>query len=315
MHSHTISKQPPRVKFAALFQRYPRQDYREICAYFPWGDDNNSDYADTAPDQSTTDVGSGRIRASWEQPFQRLADLAKKEQWSFQRNQFTTKYRNQKLPILTNYLNYTFLRLQDLGRLAYSDNGKMMCFNTGLQTPEEKDIYAVFCRHEAPDKCQRPQWIFEMFAESYNSVLREFPTGLPEIATYMSDPSDLVFDPKLEIDVNYDHMLNNQENKDRLPDNLKNNNRTALLAIKGSIESLRDKVLRNYKVAIPHWYNNRVQLLLPLYLTNDGVADNALIVDKDKRSRMYLARTILTMDMAYIDARIITRPDREWLNP
>jgi hypothetical protein len=71
----------------------------------------------------------------------------------------------------------------------------------------------------------------------------------------------------------------------------------------------------NYKVAIPHWYSNRIQLLLPLYLTNDAVADNALIVDKDKKSQMYLARTILTMDMAYIDARIITRPDREWLNP
>jgi hypothetical protein len=100
-----------------------------------------------------------------------------------------------------------------------------------------------------------------------------------------------------------------------LPESLKSNNRTALLALKGSIESLKDKVFRNYKVAIPHWYGNRIQLLLPLYLTSEAIADNALIVDKDMRSRMYLARTILTMDMAYIDARIITRPDREWLNP
>jgi len=286
-------------KFLALFQRYPRQDYREVCAYFPSGDDG---------------YGEPSEGSSWEKPFQSLAGMAKKEEWNFQRVQFTTKYRNQKLPILTNYLNYTFLRLQDLGRLAYSDDSQKMCFNTGLQTPEEKDIYAIFCRHQAPDKCRRPQWIFELFAESYNSALRQF-TRLPEIATYMTDPADLVFDPKLEIDVNYDHMLNSADNVERLPDTLKNNTRTALLALKGSIESLRDKVMRNYKVAIPHWYGNRIQLLLPLYLTNDAIADNALIVDKDKRTQLYLARTILTMDMAYIDARIITRPDREWLNP
>ncbi len=240
--------------------------------------------------------------------------MAKKEQWNFQRTQFTTKYRNQRLPILTNFLNYTFLRLQDLGRLEYSDDGQKMCFNTGLQTKEEKDIYAIFFRHKDPHKFRRPHWVFDLFAESYSPALRQF-RRLPEIATYITDPADLVFDPKLEIDVNYDHMINTPENKDRLPEDLRRNDRTALLALKGSIESLKDKVLRNYKVAIPHWYGGRIQLLLPLYLTNDAIADNALIVDKDKRSGMYLARTILTMDMAYIDARIITRPDREWLNP
>jgi hypothetical protein len=299
MLPHKTASQPPRLKFKSLFLRHPRQDYREICAHFPWEGDREQNNANDL---------------SWEEPFQKLAQMAKGEQWNFQRNQFTTKYSNQKFPILTSYLNYTFLRLQDLDRLAYSEDGVSMCFNTGLQTPEEKDIYAVFFRHQAPDKCHRPNWVFDRFAESYNNVLRQFPR-LPEIATYIKDPADLVFDPNLEIDVNYDHMLNTPDNRERLPQSLKSNNRTALLALKGSIESLRDKVLRNYKVAIPHWYGNRIQLLLPLYLTNEAIADNALIVDKDMRSRMYLARTVLTMDMAYIDARIITRPDREWLNP
>lgn len=290
---------PVRSKYQSLFKRHWKQDYREICAFFPSDDEIRDD---------------GSVSSSWEQPFEKLVGLAKREQWNFQRPQFAGKYRNQRFPILTNYLNYTFLRLQDLGRLAYTEDDQRMCFNTGLQTKEEKDIYGVFFRHQAPDKFHRPHWVFDQFAESYNPVLRQFGR-LPEIATYITDPGDLVFDPKLEIDVNYDHMINTPENKDRLPESLRENERTTLLALKGSIESLRDKILRNYKVAIPHWYANRIQLLLPLYLTNDTVADSALIVDKDKKSQMYLARTILTMDMAYIDARIITRPDREWLNP
>jgi Domain of unknown function (DUF3825) len=30
---------------------------------------------------------------------------------------------------------------------------------------------------------------------------------------------------------------------------------------------LKQRLLRNYRTAIPHWYNNKVQLLLPLTLS------------------------------------------------
>ena len=36
---------------------------------------------------------------------------------------------------------------------------------------------------------------------------------------------------------------------------------------------------------------------------------------KDGDRKKYMVRTLLTMDMAYLDARIICAPDREWLNP
>jgi len=58
-----------------------------------------------------------------------------------------------------------------------------------------------------------------------------------------------------------------------------------------------------------------MQLLLPLNLTSENEADLALVADKDKDRHIYRIRTVLTMDMAYVDARLITRPDREWLNP
>lgn len=71
-----------------------------------------------------------------------------------------------------------------------------------------------------------------------------------------------------------------------------------------------------YKIAIPHWYDHKIQLLLPLVLTgNDNIPDLALVVDKDKNRNIYRGKTVLTLDQAYIDARIITSPDSDWLNP
>jgi hypothetical protein len=86
--------------------------------------------------------------------------------------------------------------------------------------------------------------------------------------------------------------------------------------ILGSIQTLKEKVKRNYKIAIPHWYENKIQLLLPLVLTNEeNIAELAFVVDKDKHRNIYRGKTILTMDMAYIDARLITKPDDDWLTP
>jgi len=86
--------------------------------------------------------------------------------------------------------------------------------------------------------------------------------------------------------------------------------------ILGSIQTLTDKVCRNYKIAIPHWYENKIQLLLPLVLTNeDNIAELAFVIDKDKDRKIYRGKAVLSMDMAYIDARLITRPDDDWLTP
>ena len=83
-----------------------------------------------------------------------------------------------------------------------------------------------------------------------------------------------------------------------------------------NLQELKEKVKRNYKIAIPHWYEGKIQLLLPLVLTNEeNLAELAFVIDKDKQRNIYRGKTILTMDMAYIDARLITKPDDDWLTP
>jgi len=249
---------------------------------------------------------------TWETSYSRLAGLARQENWNFTRQEYRAKYPQNNFPILKNYLDYTFLRAQELGLISFSADGDKACFNTGLQTENERDIFALFYKNKTATKHKAPDWTLYTFADTYSTKLAPYG-DLPAFPTYIEDASDLVFDTKLNIEINYNHIID--ENKDRLPTVLQSNRQLALTALNGSVESIKSRVARNYKIAIPHWFNGKMQLLLPLNLTSDKIADVALVVDKDKARNLYRATTILPMDWAYIDARLITRPDTEWLNP
>lgn len=280
------------MEYKSLLKRYRDQDAREIFAHFPY---------------------NGNAGETWEEPFKKLANMAKEEDWSFHRQEFINQYQHQVYPILTNYLNYTFLRLQEEGKIKLSDDGDKACFNTGLQTPRGKDIFATFFRNKQAEERNQPDWTLYAFVDTYSTKLEPF-TPLPDIASYISDVNDLVFNTNYEIEANLEHFLTHNEN--RLPEVLQGNIRMAENVINGELQSLKGRIRRNYKIAIPHWYEGKIQLLLPLVLTNDeGMADLALVVARDDKRKMYRGKTILTMDMAYVDARLITKPADDWLNP
>lgn len=84
-----------------------------------------------------------------------------------------------------------------------------------------------------------------------------------------------------------------------------------------AVEEALVKVAWNYKTAIPIWYpkKNIIALLLPLCLQDkNSPPDVALVLEKCHPSRNYGGNTILTLDMAYADARLIARPESEWLS-
>ena len=91
-----------------------------------------------------------------------------------------------------------------------------------------------------------------------------------------------------------------------------------LNSLNGAIEHAKVRVYRNYKTAIPQWYNDNLQLLLPLCFVSPTRTDMALCVRKDVDrlgKASYVAKTALTLPMAYSNARLITKPDSEWLCP
>ncbi|WP_208020474.1 DUF3825 domain-containing protein [Vibrio viridaestus] len=272
-----------------LLKRYRDEDPRSVFAYFGF----------------RTDLGE-----TWEAPFAKLADMAKPEDWNFSQEQYRKEYT--QFPILISYLNFTFLRLQQQDKIKVTSDGTRACFNTGLQTRSGKDIFATFFRNNNASDNNQSDWKWYGFFDGYSAKMKDFEP-LPDIATYIDDPSLLVFDYRYELEIDFNHILN--DNRERLPEILQSNPVLARNAVEGAINQLKDKLRRNYKMAIPHWYDERIQLLLPLCITDDTQADVVVVAEKNSERRKYMVRTVLTMDMAYQNARVICAPDRQWLNP
>lgn len=283
---------------------------------------------------------------------EQLKEKALKEEWNFD------KQENSGLPILYNYLCYTFLRIKKEEKICYTKDGKWAIFNTGLVDNKYIPIYALFLRSENNIESE---WTFNSFiAEGEKSrfgrvSIVDFEIK-PRRAQYFDDPADLLYvvsETSNELMPNYEHII--EDNVDRLPiallkelvndkieapqpkeefgsmdeyesyynkykEDLKkkikqgNNARKLVERFRSAINVARNKVQWNYKTAIPIYYPKRdkISLLLPLCLVNDDVVDLALVVSKG--SSGYLAETIYPLDWAYKCARLICRPDSDWLN-
>lgn len=237
-----------------------------------------------------------------------LASLAMYEDWDYKNTINSRKY-----PILFNYLHHTFEKLQCEKKISISSDNEYTCFNTGLVTDNQEDIYALFTKHK--DKNSQTPWFFIKFCKESDRDLLCF-SKLPDIAHYFDEPTNLLYDTRLELRVNYDHILD--DNQCRFPEPYSNtaDSRTKGLlrnALSGATENAKKRIRRNYKTAIPQFYQNKLQLLLPLSLNSDNTTDLALVIERE--NNVYRANTCLTLDMAYNNARLLARPDSEWLKP
>lgn len=231
-----------------------------------------------------------------------LAKLAEPEEWS-------SKAAPEKpYHVLYQYIKYTFLRIAEEDKIVYDETTEYACFNTGLVTTLLEDIYALFRKNLKPEG---PEWFFLNWVMEGSYDLDKFP-ALPRVAHYFDDPLPLIFDHRRDIRYNLAHII--QENRERFPEELrKQNDQMISILLKGAIERTKKLVKRNYKVAIPQWYNGTIQLLLPLCLIEPTKADLALVVQRT--GQHYRASTILNLPYAYSNARLLVKPDREWLIP
>jgi Domain of unknown function (DUF3825) len=116
----------------------------------------------------------------------------------------------------------------------------------------------------------------------------------------------------------FEHILD--DNVERFPPNLQADTALRRMVLKGAIEEAVKRVQMDYRTAVPVVYfpgaqqRGRVQLLLPLVFDDSQIARLALVVGRDGDDE-YLARTVLTIDMAYNNARLLTRPGSDWLDP
>lgn len=198
--------------------------------------------------------------------YDRLVDLADPEDWGPGNR------------ILKNYLSFSFSRAvflteRDVDQTAPSNlplvfDDDRCLFNTGLYTRRYETIYGLFESNTKPDARQR--WFLKGFFKESDPMLVSFEY-LPCRVRFAEDPSELVFDYRLPIRSNIDHILGDEENLTRIPASLMGEGNSLLLrrAFEGAVVEAARRAAANYTLAVPQFYGGRIQLLLPLCLTGD----------------------------------------------
>jgi Domain of unknown function (DUF3825) len=247
---------------------------------------------------------------AYESRLKELAERAQPEDWSFD--------AQQPYGILGNYLRYTFKRLFDqTGKIQEgvdSAGAKVALFNTGLFTPNYEAIFAFF---EANRDLSRQPWVLKDWLVDSDRRLGFFRSK-PPAARYFEKPEDLIYDPDRELIPNLDHILD--DNVDRYPPDLRENPHRRRMMLQSAVAEAGKRAQMNYKVAVPQFYfghegseRGRMQLLLPLCFDQPTRADLALVVERDWEAYAYRAFTVLPLDRAYSNARLIAKPETDWL--
>lgn len=254
-------------------------------------------------------------------------------------------------PILMSYLTYTFYKLLKDGKIFYSRSGEYAVFNTGLVDARYKQIYALFKENKNPNRSAK--WYFVDFCiegedRAGKTLVSEFDQ-MPPVAHYFNKVTDLLYDTRIgkpQLDIQ--HILierierlpiefikaNAPQNFDVLNPNCMSGEEKRLYydrlrqAIESDSDSYRqmtnrledalsisiERVKWNFKSAIPMYYpvKDKMCLFLPLCLVKDNEVDVALVVEKMPSGR-YLGATIYELNWAYKCARLVCRPDSDWL--
>lgn len=182
--------------------------------------------------------------------YERLADLADPEDWGPGNR------------ILKNYLSFSFSRAvflteRDVDQTAPSNlplvfDDDRCLFNTGLYTRRYETIYGLFEPNTKPDARQR--WFLKGFFKESDPMLVSFEY-LPCRVRFAEDPSELVFDYRLPIRSNIDHILGDEENLTRIPASLMGEGNSLLLrrAFEGAVVEAARRAAANYTLAVPQF--------------------------------------------------------------
>lgn len=210
--------------------------------------------------------------------------------------------------ILKGYLEHTFQRIYEEKKLMETD--EYAIFNTGLFNLYYQPVYAFFVPNLVPD---RQKWFLEGFYTEYH-LLKSGITDLPSRAEYVKKPAELMFDTRLEIIPQYEHIFEDVENNQRLPEHIRTSGMRVQL-FDGALKQTRHMLEADYRTAVPQYYNHSIQFLVPICLQNTTTADLALACVKTDDGSKYLGRTCLTLKMAYHNARLLAKIHSSWLKP
>lgn len=106
------------------------------------------------------------------------------------------------------------------------------------------------------------------------------------------------------------HSYIDEENLSRIPAEIREAQNLPLL-LETAVELARRKAVVEPSIVVPQGYQGRVQYLLPICLTDMEQPDLAMTLTI--MDGYYLGNTCLTLEMAYLNARLLSRPVAHWL--
>lgn len=274
---------------------------------------------------------------------EQLCKMARKENWDYKNG--LPKF--PRFPILFLYLVYTFFRLQSQKKIEYSMDGKWAAWNTGLVNSRMEPIIALFEKNKPGAISEWKFYKFVVEGVMDGKILCRNFKGSFERATYTENPADLCYDmslgaPILDIQhiikrldriparfwetyapqgfVTKDTTVMTKQEKYAYFQSLRDaieNSSTAYYKIKCAFDSALSLTMKQIalddRTAVPMYYpeEDRLCLILPLRLIDENV-DVALVVKRTDAGK-YEGATILTLDMAYADSRVVRCPNIDWL--
>ena len=295
-------------------------------------------------------IHSGSFRFASKQAmlafYQGLAETAMSENWT------QHALGAEPYGVLRNYVEHTYSRLAEedcIAQAAGSAQRKIdemdgkVYFNSGLLNRLFRQIILVGNREawteELPVLGKRTfSQITNLrhYSETEQAITDMYDGTqfrVPGIARYFQDYRQIFFDSSLPIQLNDYHIFEDGVERGRLPkytaewetakgDPAARSELLARIARDFSSALSRARLLaeRNYKLAVPQYWieDSEIQFLLPIYLgerEENGPPECALALKKitTGRAPYYRGATILTLDMAYNNSRLLAKPDVFWL--
>eukprot|EP01114_Cavostelium_apophysatum_P012590 TRINITY_DN2855_c0_g1_i3.p1 TRINITY_DN2855_c0_g1~~TRINITY_DN2855_c0_g1_i3.p1 ORF type:complete len:562 (+),score=145.65 TRINITY_DN2855_c0_g1_i3:122-1807(+) len=215
--------------------------------------------------------------------------------------------------VLLSYIKTFFQVVCEEQLIDFSEDMQFSVFNTLLVTKGVSEEIMCMIRY---DESKRSLELHQYVNKPYVRVQITKPKK-----NWCKNPECLIFDPEKPVEYDPAHILN--ENYERIVKNVPQwkgvqpNNLVTFFdgAVKGAIR----RAQANFKLAVPCYFptTSQMQILLPLYLNvhNPSNPSVVLVVGLSQAGDRYVGRTILELNMAYKDARLISGPDANWLTP
>lgn len=250
----------------------------------------------------------------WFEHLDMLADMALSEPWRY-RNDFPGR-KNTRTPILDKYINYVFKNQAYEHRNATSPTeadalflirNEYAVFNTGLLSRYLKPIYAYFEKNKREGYIH--EWYFKGFVDDASTQLK-YIHPLPAKPFSNLQYGVISFIANWPLRVNVNHILNDPENLERIPQQFRTLGNLSLL-LETSVELMRRLSGIMPSLIVAQVYQGRIQYLMPLCLSDPNRPDLAMTVTP--LEGYYLCSTCLTLEMAYSNARLLAQPTAPWL--